>query len=159
MVFPYSRMISSRPGLIFAIMVKPWFAGDFGKIGPKRPCSSWSLKNPSFGIAMAAGFVQSFRMSAVLSFLLPVFARRSEVSGLSVIGRLSSCKAGYETTEHRIRDNGQNSGCDQQLQSVNAGMNDDLVNRVQDQSDDENCPDILPALSQQLAPLARIREN
>src|SRR3954451_15846152 len=38
-------------------------------------------------------------------------------------------------------------------------MHDGLVNRVQDQGDDENRADILPRRAQQLAPVARIREN
>jgi hypothetical protein len=38
-------------------------------------------------------------------------------------------------------------------------MHDDLVDRVQDERDDENGPDIVPGLSQQLVPAAWIREN
>jgi hypothetical protein len=38
-------------------------------------------------------------------------------------------------------------------------MHDDLVERVQDEGDDENSADILPPLAQQLAPVARSREN
>ena len=38
-------------------------------------------------------------------------------------------------------------------------MYDDLVDRVQDERDDENVPDIVPRLSQQLMPVTWIREN
>ena len=48
----------------------------FGKIGPYRPCSS--LKYPSLGMAIAAGFVQS-----------PAFARAASCSGTSTFASAS----------------------------------------------------------------------
>src|SRR3979490_3253656 len=50
-------MACSRPGMTFATTENPWQAGVLGKMGPYRPFSS--VKYPSFGIAIAAGFVQS----------------------------------------------------------------------------------------------------
>jgi hypothetical protein len=48
-------------------MVNPWHAGVCGYIGPYLPF--FTLKYPSFGIAIAAGFVQSrafsFRIEGV----------------------------------------------------------------------------------------------
>ena len=38
-------------------------------------------------------------------------------------------------------------------------MHDDLVDRVQDERDDENVPNVLPALSNQLLPAALIRQD
>jgi len=72
---------------------------------------------------------------------------------------LSSCEAGDKATNYHIRDEGQNRCREKQLQGVNAGMYDDLVDRVQDELDDENVPHIVPCLSQQLMPAAWIREN
>src|SRR5207247_9596129 len=60
------------------MIVKPWHAGGLGKIGPYRPRSSLSLKYPSFGIAIAAGFIQ-------LSFLA---VSATCVSFPSVVGAL-----------------------------------------------------------------------
>src|SRR3954454_14631031 len=114
-------MVCSVPGLIFAMMVKPWHAGVLGKIGPYRPCSS--SKNPSFGIALAAGFVQSCCMSAFLPFLSRAFAQGCWDSGSSIgtaHGRKSSCEAGDKATNDHIRDEGQNRRREKQLQGVKA---------------------------------------
>src|ERR1700756_2743606 len=56
-VLPWARIVSSLPGLIFAMMVNPWQAGVRGYTGPYLPF--FRLRYPSFGIAIAAGFVQS----------------------------------------------------------------------------------------------------
>src|SRR6202048_2652503 len=45
--------------MIFAMIVNPYHPGLLGKIGPYLPCSTFSLKNPPLGIAIAAGLVQS----------------------------------------------------------------------------------------------------
>src|SRR6476469_39766 len=45
--------------MILAMMVKPQHAGLLGKIGPYLPCCTLSSKTPPFGIAIAAGLVQS----------------------------------------------------------------------------------------------------
>lgn len=50
-------MACSRPGLTFATTENPWQARVLGKVGPYRPFSS--VNYPSFGIAIATGFVQS----------------------------------------------------------------------------------------------------
>src|SRR5437588_11298806 len=100
---------------------------------------------------MAAGFVKSFCMSVFLPFLLLGFAQLSLVSGLSVGRRhaqSSSCEASDNATKQRIRDESQDSCRQQQFQGVNARMHDDLVNRIQDQGNNKNRSDILPALSQ-----------
>ena len=87
-------------------------------------------------------------MSAFLPFWSRVFAQGSSISGWSVgtaQGRLSSCEAGDKATNDHIRDEGQNRCREKQLQGVNAGMHADLVDRVQDERDDEDAPDIVPA--------------
>src|SRR5258707_834305 len=122
-----------------------------GKIGPYRPCSS--SKKPSFGIALAAGFVQSCCMSAFLPFWSRSFARCCLIPASSIgtaHGRVSSCEAGDKATNDHIRDDGQDRCREKQLQGVNAGMHADLVDLVQDERDDENVPHIVPRLSQQL---------
>src|SRR2546421_12453456 len=74
-------MASSLPGLIFAIMVKPWHAGVCGYIGPYLPC--FGVKNPSFGIAIALGFVQSRSLGvegvAVAAVAMSVSLYRREI--------------------------------------------------------------------------------
>ncbi|MGZ3302912.1 MAG: hypothetical protein ACXVBG_18655 [Isosphaeraceae bacterium] len=72
---------------------------------------------------------------------------------------MSSCEAGDKATNYHIRDEGQNRCREKQLQGVNAGMYDDLVDRVHDERDDENVPHVVPRLSQQLVPAAWVREN
>src|SRR4029077_8570908 len=76
MFLPYARTACSRPGLTFAMIVKPWHAGVRGKREPYLPCSS--LKYHSFGIAMASEYHQSFclGMSDIfLSFRFHVYIR------------------------------------------------------------------------------------
>jgi hypothetical protein len=101
-------------------------------------------------------------MSAFLPFLSRGFAQCCLISGSSIgaaNARLSSCEAGDKPTTYHIRDEGQNRCRDKQLQGVDAGMRDDLIDRVQDERDEENAPDIVPRLSQQLMPAAWIPES
>src|SRR5262249_6510252 len=56
------------------MIVKPWQAGVRGYVGPYRPCLS--VKYPSFGMANAAGFVQSSSLEACDMWLLIIPLRR-----------------------------------------------------------------------------------
>src|SRR5207247_10292341 len=75
------------------MIVKPWHAGVLGKIVPYRPRSSLSLKDPSFGIAIAAGFIQ-------LSFLA---VSATCVSFPSVVGALVITDHAWPATATWVR--------------------------------------------------------
>src|SRR5262245_23153315 len=63
------------------MIVKPWQAGVRGYIGPYRPCLS--VKYPSFGMANAAGFVQSSSLEAFdMSLLMISFHRVASGCGV-----------------------------------------------------------------------------
>ena len=47
----------------------------------------------------------------------------------------------------------------QQFQDVDASVNDELVEHVQNRGEKEDISDIVPSLSQQFAAVSRIREN
>src|SRR5438132_10269006 len=75
---------------------------------------------------MAAGFVQSFCISAFLSFLVVVFAPFCLVFGASESRghcRSSLCEASDKATKQRIREERQKSSR-QQFQGVHDGMQD-----------------------------------
>ena len=52
--------------------------GSLGKDRAVPPLFHLALKNPPFGIAMAAGFVQSFCMGTFLSFFLLLFTGKNK---------------------------------------------------------------------------------
>ena len=60
--------------------------------------------------------------------------------------------------QDHIRHQRQDGRRDQQFQREDSSMHDDLVNRVQNQRDDEDCPHVLPGLSHPRPPRTRIRE-
>src|SRR6476660_3959665 len=99
--------------MIFARIEKPQHAGVLGKIGPYLPCSTLSLKNPPFGIAIAAGLVQLVCFDAsdmayafpglVVLLLFELTRQEPFLSGMTWINAIGQGAMNQRTGRTRLR--------------------------------------------------------